>query len=515
MSIIGSLIRQGTRLGAITGRRRLTPFEQQHIQLFRLLNKARNTAFGRYHGFQEALSAPNTFAAFTKQTPATDYQGLYDRWWQQAHLNDLPDICWPGQTPYFALSSGTSQAATKYLPVTEDMMRGMKRGSRRMFFDMARFGIPDRQYTKQMLMVGSCTRPKQEGQHFTGDLSGILGLNRPIWLEPYYRPGRDITDLPEWSDRIERIAAEAPGWDIGFAVSNPMWLQLIFERIIEQHGLRHIHEIWPDFSVFVHGGVFFEPYKASFEKLLGRPVQYVDSYMASEGFFAYQNQPGRRDMQLLTDCGIFFEFVPFNGVNFDENGDLRSSQPRSLTLAEVRPFENYALLISTNAGAWRYLLGDTVQFTDTEQCLIQLTGRTKQYLSVCGEHLSIDNLNEAVRRTDSKLRAGIREFSVAGVKTGARWAHQWYVAVENPQVTPEQFAQSVDEELCRLNDDYATERRYALQEIRVQFLPNETFLNWLEKRGKMNGQAKIPRVLKSGQLADFEAFLSGIRHVSL
>ena len=141
----------------------------------------------------------------------------------------------------------------------------MKRGTRRLFFDMARFGIPNSQYTKQMLMVGSCTKPAREGQHWTGDLSGILGLNRPLWMERYYRPGRHITDLPEWSDRIERMAEEAPHWDIGFAVSNPMWLQLILERIIEKHGLQHIHQIWPDFSVFVHGGVFFEPYQSTFE----------------------------------------------------------------------------------------------------------------------------------------------------------------------------------------------------------------------------------------------------------
>jgi hypothetical protein len=509
MSIIGSLIRQGTRLGAIAQRRRPSSYEQQHIQLFRLLNKARNTAFGRYFGFSEALYASDTVAAFKNLVPATDYHGMYDRWWSQAHLNDLPDICWPGQVPYFALSSGTSQAATKYLPVTEDLIRGMKRGSRRMFFDMNRFGIPNRQYTKQMLMVGSCTRLAREGQHWTGDLSGILGLNRPLWLEPYYRPGRHITDLPEWSERIERMAEEAPGWDIGFAVSNPMWLQLILERIIERHGLQHIHEIWPDFSVFVHGGVFFEPYQANFEQLLGRPVQYVNSYMASEGFFAYQNRPGRRSMELLTDCGIFFEFVPFNEENFDENGDLRTAQPLSLTLDEVRPHENYAILISTSAGAWRYLLGDTLRFTDPEHCQIQLTGRTKQYLSVCGEHLSIDNLNEAVRRTDQRLRAGVREFAVAGVSAGTKWAHQWYVSVDNPGITPVQFAQGVDEELCKLNDDYATERKYALPEIRVRLLSNEIFMQWLQRRGKMNGQAKIPRVLKAGQLADFESFLDG------
>ncbi|MEO6040249.1 MAG: GH3 auxin-responsive promoter family protein, partial [Saprospiraceae bacterium] len=326
-------------------------------------------------------------------------------------------------------------------------------------------------------------------------------------MEHYYRPERGITGLPEWSERIGQIADAAPGWDIGSAVSNPMWMQLILEKIIERHGLRHIHELWPNFSVLVHGGVFFEPYRPTFEQLLGKPVQYIDSYMASEGFFAYQNNFDRHAMRLLTDGGIFFEFIPFTDKNFKENGDLRTTNPEILDLSEVREGVHYALLLSTCAGAWRYLLGDTVQFTDVEQAEIRLTGRTKQFLSACGEHVSIDNLNEAVRQADLALRAGVREFTVAGVREGSTWAHHWYVACENSLVRETAFAQAVDEALCRLNDDYAVERIYALKRVKVQFLRNEVFLKWLDQRGKLNGQAKVPRVLKGAQLADFTAFV--------
>ncbi|MBP6826722.1 MAG: GH3 auxin-responsive promoter family protein [Saprospiraceae bacterium] len=509
MSLLGALIRKGAQLGSLAGQPRYSPSDLQLKQLLALLQKAKHTAFGRYHGFSEVLLSYDTIGAFRHQVPATDYQGIYDRWWSKAHLADEPDVCWPGVIPYYALSSGTSQSATKYIPVTEDMLRGMKRGSRRLFFDITKFGIKSKQFTTQMLMIGSCTMPKREGLHWYGDLSGIIGLNRPLWIERYYRPGRDITDLPQWSERIERIAEEAPSWDIGFAVSNPMWMQMILERIIEKHRLSHIHELWPNFEVFVHGGVFFEPYRPVFEQLLGRPMQYVDSYMASEGFFSYQNRPETRSMRLLTDCGIYFEFVPFNEKNFDDNGDLRTAFPESLTLDEVREGEHYATLISTNAGAWRYLLGDTISFTDLEHCEFKLTGRTKQFLSVCGEHISIDNLNAAINHADKLLNAGVREFCVAGVREGSYWAHQWYVSVENQSVTPEVFARTVDEELCRLNEDYAVERIYALRDVRVQIMPNETFLGWLEKRGKLNGQAKIPRVMKGQQLAEFKAFIEG------
>jgi hypothetical protein len=507
MSLLGTLIRTGAQLGALAAQTRLTPYDLQFHQLLTLLQKAKHTAFGRYHGFQEALHSDNPLVAFRRQVPATDYQGIYDRWWSKAHLEDQPDVCWPGIIPYYALSSGTSQSATKYIPVTEDMLRDMKRGSRRLFFDITRFGLSSPQFTKQMLMVGSCTMPKREGQHWTGDLSGIIGLNRPFWMERSYRPGRHITDLPEWNERIGLIAAEAPTWDIGFSVSNPMWLQLILENIIEKYRLRDIHELWPNYQVLVHGGLFFEPYRLSLEKLFGRPMHYVDSYMASEGFFSYQNRPDTRNMRMLTDCGVFFEFVPFNADNFDDNGDLRSAFPQALTMEEVREGEHYATLISTSAGAWRYLLGDTIQFTDLERNEFKLTGRTKQFLSVCGEHLSIDNLNAAVRRADQLLNAGVREFTVAGVREGSFWAHQWYVSVENQAVTPETFAQALDKELRRLNDDYAVERDYVLREVRVQLLPNEVFLGWLGKRGKFNGQAKIPRVMKGQQLAEFAAYV--------
>ena len=199
--------------------------------------------------------------------------------------------------------------------------------------------------------------------------------------------------------------------------------------------------------------------------------------------------------------------MPFDDENFDENGELRSSQPMSLDLSQVESGKHYAILLSTVAGAWRYLLGDTVQFTDTEKAEIRITGRTKQFLSGCGEHISIDNLCDAVRIVDERLHAGIGEFAVAGVREGTFWTHQWYLSTENQSLSSETLVNALDEELCRLNEDYAVERRYALRTVRAEILPNQVFLDWLGQRGKLNGQAKIPRVLKGTQLADFETFI--------
>ncbi len=345
--IIGTLIQQGAKIGGFVGQPRQSPAQLQEQQLRDLLWEARHTAIGLEYNFKDILRADNVQPAFKKAVPVMDYQALYDRWWSRAHLEDEPDVCWPGLVPYFALSSGTSQAATKYLPLTEDLLRGMKRGSRRLFYDMAKFyGLAPEHYTKQMLMVGSCTQQKRVGYHWEGDLSGIMGMNRPRIMDRSYRPGRHITDLPEWGERIERIAEEAPQWDIGFSVSNPMWLQLILERIIEKHKLAHINEIWPSFNVFIHGGVPIEPYKPTLEPLFGKPILYMDSYGASEGFLAYQERPDHRPMKLLNDCGVYFEFVPFDEENFDDNGELRSDQPRSLELSEVEVGKHYALLLS-------------------------------------------------------------------------------------------------------------------------------------------------------------------------
>ena len=503
MNLIGTLVQHGIKLGQ-TPEYPMDPIGHQEQQLRKLLLKARKTAFGRHHRFDDILRSGHITRSFAAAVPPVDYDTFYEKWWRLA-LADEPDVTWPGKIPYFALSSGTSGASSKYIPVTADILRDMKKGSRRMFFDLAKYNLPPQQFTRHMLMVGSCTTLRAEGSHLTGDLSGILGLNRPLWMEAYYRPGKHITDQPEWRSRIEMIAEEAPRWDIGFAVSNPMWLQLIIERILEKHRLQSIHEIWPNFNLLVHGGVFFEPYRAALEQFFAKKVHYIDSYMASEGFFAYQNRPDCRDLQLLTDCGVYYEFVPFTPENFDEEGNLTPGAI-GLPLYKVEKNVHYALLISTSAGAWRYLLGDTVQFTDLQRLTFRITGRTKQFLSVCGEHLSLDNINEAVRRADVALGAGIREFTVGGHREGSGWAHQWWFSATNTAVTPEILMRAVDEALQVLNDDYAVEREYALKNVRATIIPNDRFMQWLHRKGKFNGQAKIPRVMKGETLADWANF---------
>ena len=481
--------------------------QQQELQLYRLLNKARNTAFGRYHHFPELLASPKATELYRAIVPITDYDTFFQKWLRFAKM-DEPDIIWPGVIPYYALSSGTSGAASKYIPVTHDMLHSMTKSVMKSFFDLFHFKVPPGQLLKSILMIGSGTSLEREGQHDVGDLSGIMGLNRPVWLEPYYRPGRQITDMKDWEARIDAIVQHAHRWDIGLVVGNPMWVQIVFEQIIARHGLQHIHELWPKFKFYAHSGVFFEPYRTSFERLLGQPVMDADTYLASEGYFGYQPKPGGQ-LKLLTQNGIYYEFVPFTSDNFDDDGNLKE-HAQALDIKSVKNGISYALVISTNAGLWRYLLGDTIQFTHVDNNEFRITGRTKLFLSVCGEHLSVDNINEAVRRTEAELHAGVREFAVAGFREGTGWAHHWWVSLDNKSITQQQFIQTLDAHLKILNDDYCTERKFALRQLRISFIENNTFYQWLANQGKMNGQTKIPRVLKGNALNHWVSYLDSM-----
>jgi hypothetical protein len=279
------------------------------------------------------------------------------------------------------------------------------------------------------------------------------------------------------------------------------------EMVIERYKLNNIHDMWPNLAFFVHGGVSFEPYKKGFEKLLGKPITYIETYLASEGFIAYQDRQYAQGMKLVTNEHIFFEFVPFDENNFDANGDM-IDKPEALMIHEVEEGKDYALLISTTAGTWRYLIGDTIRFVDKERCEIIITGRTKHFLSLVGEHLSVDNMNKAIQLASEEMNICIPEFTVAGVPHGNFFAHHWFVAC-NDTVDNVLLAKKIDKHLCELNDDYAVERRSALKEVKLDVLSEQDFMNFMTAKGKIGGQHKFPRVLKGSMLADWQKFLKG------
>jgi hypothetical protein len=285
----------------------------------------------------------------------------------------------------------------------------------------------------------------------------------------------------------------------------PAWIQICMEKIIERYSLNTIHDLWPNLAFFVHGGVSFEPYKKGFNKLVARPLTYIETYLASEGFIAYQDRQHAKGMKLALNDHIYFEFIPFNDQNFDAEGNV-SPDAETLMIHEVEEGKDYAILLSTTAGAWRYLIGDTVRFTDIERCEIIITGRTKHFLSLVGEHLSVDNMNKAIQEVSDKMNIDIPEFTVAGVPHGLFFAHQWWVACDD-QADPELLRREIDHKLKELNDDYAVERNSALKDVYVTVLPESKFMTFMQLKGKIGGQHKFPRVMKGKMLDDWSRFL--------
>jgi len=483
-----------------------SPRRQQIRVLKKLLKKARFTAFGQQYLFDEILFSKHPGKKFQEIVPASNYNKIYKDWWHKT-LEGKPDICWPDKIKYYALSSGTSEAASKYIPITKDLLRGNRIVMIKQLLSLRTYeDIPVRSVSKGWLMIGGSTSLQKGQGYYSGDLSGITAKKVPFWFSPFYKPGKKIAKEKDWTKKLEEIVEEAPNWDIGFVVGVPAWIQLCMEKIIERYKVNTIHDIWPNLAFFVHGGVSFEPYKKGFEKLLARPLTYIETYLASEGFIAYQDRQYAKGMKLVTNEHIFFEFVPFNDENFDAEGNM-VDDPEALMIHEVEEGKDYALLLSTAAGAWRYLIGDTIRFTDKERCEIVITGRTKHYLSLVGEHLSVENMTRAIQLTSEELNISIPEFTVAGVPFGNFFAHNWYIACDD-NVNAATIKERIDEHLKMLNDDYAVERKSALKDITVTVLKENSFMEFMQALGKVGGQHKFPRVLKGKLLQDWQRFIA-------
>jgi hypothetical protein len=483
------------------------PRRQQLKVLKKLLRKARFTEFGQKYRFDEILLSRHIGKEFQDRVPVHDYNKIYDNWWKKT-LDGIPDVAWPGKIKYYALSSGTSDSASKYIPVTKEMLRSNRINYIRQLISLFSYEhIPRNAVTKGFLMLGGATDlQKDSAGWYAGDLSGILAKNRPFWFQTFYKPGGRIAKIKDWNEKLNEIVEKAPDWDIGYIVGVPAWCQMCMEMIINHYKVETIHDIWPNLGFFVHGGVAFEPYKKGFEKLLGKPIVYVENYLSSEGFLGFKDREHAKGIRLILDNNIFMEFVPFDDKNFNSEGKMVDN-PEALMIHEVEEDKDYALLMSTNAGAWRYLIGDTVRFVDVEKAEVVITGRTKHFLSLVGEHLSVENMNRAVQLVSEELNISIPEFTVVGFPYENFFAHKWYVACDDG-IDANTLAQKIDSYLCQLNDDYAVERTSALKEVFLEKLSEDVFLKFMQKTGKIGSQYKFPRVMKGKLLQEWNEFLN-------
>lgn len=518
MPIIGSILKKGIRLRETLEQDYTSPYDLQKKELSKLLITARNTQLGRAYHFHDILEAFRDsnhhafFDAFKAHVPVVDYEAMNDRWWRRSR-GGQEDVSWPGKTKFYALSSGTSGASSKYIPVTKDMLRQIRKTGARHMYTLSKYDLPDVFFQSGMLMLGGSTNLNFSGSYYYGDLSGITTGQLPVWIQGFSRPTPKIKKEKDWGVKLEDIVENAPKWNIGMIAGVPAWMTILLEKIIQKYGVKNIHEIWPNLSVYVTGGVSFEPYKKCFDQLLGRPIYYIDSYLASEGFIAFQDEPQKRSMRLVLNGGIFHEFVPFNEKNFDEEGQLRENA-ETLMIDQVQEGVDYALLISTCSGTWRYLIGDTIRFVDKYNSQIIITGRTKHFLSLCGEHLSVDNMNQAIERVSEEFNIAIKEFTVAGVPEGSLFAHHWYIGTDDP-IDKEMLIKRIDEHLVVLNDDYGVERQHALKGIYLDVLPTRTFYDWMRSEGREGGQTKFPRVLKKEKLESWTKFVDSLEYASL
>ncbi|MCB0631482.1 MAG: GH3 auxin-responsive promoter family protein [Saprospiraceae bacterium] len=504
MSIIGNVIKT-----AIEIKSTLTPeikdaYETQEEQLRKLLSKASETAFGKYYNFDKILESENPIATFRQTVPIHDYDLINNDWWQQQQ--DQPDITWPGQPKYFALSSGTTGKASKRIPVTDEMLACFRAVGISQVESLTNFDFPAAFFEKDVLMLSSSADLEKHKDHLEGEISGINTSNLPFWFNGFYKPGIEIARIPNWDERVAAIAEAAPEWDIVALAGIPSWIQMMLEKIIERHQLENIHELWPNLRVYASGGVAFKPYRESLEKLMGRPLIYMDTYLASEGFFAFTARPDTMNMKLALKHDIYYEFIPFDERGFDETGTILE-EPEVHSIEQVQKDQDYALLVSTPAGAWRYMIGDTVKFTDLDNYEIRISGRTKYFLNVVGSQLSEEKINNAVQQLAERRQVDINEFAVAAVKDDAGdYIHQWVLGTKN-ELDEEEAARALDEILQDLNKNYKVARNKALKAVQVRAVSSQKVYDWLESRKKKGGQIKMPKVMKEEMMVDLLEYL--------
>ena len=513
MALLGSVIKKSIAITAnIKNLREIKPNKFQRRTLAKLLKKAKKTAFGAHYGFEEILSyrrftkKEKLYEIFKSLVPIHDYNKIYNEWWYKARTGEK-NVTWPGKVKYFALSSGTSEATSKAIPITREMIKSIHKASIAQIITLGHFNqLPSETFEKGYLLLGGSTRLNYIDDHFEGDLSGITVGKMPFWFEKFFKPGKEISQEKNWEKKLSQITDKAKEWDVAFVAGVPAWIQILFERIIAKYKVDNIHEIWPNLVAFGWGGVSIDPYKEGFKKLLNpeKPFFFLETYLASEGFIAYQSRPDK-GLQMVLNNGIFYEFIPFTNKNFDEEGNLKEN-PFTIMINDVVENQEYALLMSTCSGAWRYLIGDTIKFTNKKNAEIVITGRTKHFMSLCGEHLSVENMNTAMVRVSKEMNLKIKEFTVIGKKHAPLFAHQWYIGCDQ-EVNEIELAEQIDKVIKHLNDDYATEREHALKNVFVKVLPSKVFLAWMKKNGKEGGQHKFPRVLKGRMAEDWEEFL--------
>ena len=506
MAIIGSIIK-GVIDISDTFNTDGNPVEEQREVLQKLLKKAKKTQFGKHYHFDALLDKEDIRNAFAKAVPFFDYDSINEKWWHKMHEGET-DVTWPGAPDYFALSSGTTGKESKRIPVTDTMIDAIRTTGIKQVGALAHFDLAPDFFEKEIMMLGSSTDLAKEKDHLEGEISGISASRIPFWFQGYYKPGDKIAKISDWDEKVDHIAKNAHTWDIGALSGIPSWMELMLQKVIEYNKLDNIHDIWPNLQVYTSGGVAFPPYEKSFRALLGKPITVIDTYLASEGFIAFQTRPETDAMRLVTDNGIYFEFVPMDPKYINKDGSIVQDAP-VLMLEEVEEGRDYILIISTVSGAWRYLIGDTITFTDVSRAEIKITGRTKFFLNVVGSQLSVNKMSDAVQELEQQFDIKIPEFTLAAKRNpddNDEFYHYWYLGTE-ADVDNNKLAEALDESLKNANKNYKVARGKALKGVIAKTVKPDVFHDWSAANKKKGGQVKMEKVMDEEKFKEWEEFV--------
>ena len=472
------------------------PVEVQEDVLKTLIQKSTDTEWGKKHSYSKIKS----YEEYKTLVPLGDYETFLP--FIDRQLKGETNILWEKEVKWFAKSSGTVSSKSKFIPVTKDSLYDCHYKGGKDLLGIYYNQVEDAKFYKgKMLGIGgsATVNSMTEGTYF-GDLSAILVENMPWWAEFRRTPSKEIALMDEWEEKIEKLAQSTIHEDVTAIAGVPSWTLVLCHRVLEITGKNHLREVWPNLELFSHGGVSFEPYRAEFKKLIPFDnMHYLETYNASEGFFGIQDNLAKPDLLLMLDYGIFYEFIPmtaFNGIH----------SKSVIPLSEVKIGVNYAIVISTNGGLWRYIIGDTIKFTSIIPYRFLVTGRTKSFINAFGEELVVENAERAIAEACLKTGAQVKDYTVAPLfmLDGNKGRHEWLVEFNIKPESIETFTSILDNTLKTLNTDYEAKRQndMSLQTPIVHVAPALTFDKWLKSNGKLGGQHKVPRLNNNRKIFD-------------
>ncbi len=471
------------------------PHEVQEEWLQKLIDNGEKTNFGKQYGFENIQN----YEQFKTQIPISTYEDLEDS--IKSIRQGLQNILWPSETKWFAKSSGTSGSKSKFIPITEESLIDCHFKGGKDMLSIYCDNYPETTiFNGKSLILGGSHEASLNENGKEGDLSAIILDNLPLWVNIHRTPSKDIALMNDFEAKIEKIANISSQENVTNIAGVPSWMLVLFKRILEKTGAKYMHEVWPNLELYMHGGVSFSPYRKQFEELLPSGVNYLETYNASEGFFGIQDKRNSEEMLLMLDYGIFYEFIPMDDY------DLQKTVP----IWGVEQGKNYALVISTNAGLWRYLIGDTITFTNTQPYRFKITGRTSQFLNTFGEELMIDNTDKALSIACQKTNSNVLEYTVAPIymQSQKKGGHEWIIEFE---IVPKDlvfFTYALDDALKSVNSDYEAKRfkDMALQEPKIHLAKKNLFYQWMKNQGKLGRQFKVPRL--SNERTHLESLLN-------